>query len=200
MVRPEVQAMLDDLNACLKELGYSVTMVCSEFSGGETLVAQAPDVPKETLARWLVDEIQDFADEFMVKHKVKLKRPDFLEQRIAKRKEVREEVSTQPLKMYVLIHERVPDKLAPLVASHASLAGYLKYKDEPSTVEWVNSVFLKVICKVNEDQWERGKRADNHHILTESALDGQEVAMVFCPRKEWPVDFKYFPLWRPQGG
>jgi hypothetical protein len=31
-------------------------------------------------------------------------------------------------------------------------------------------------------------------VVTESALDNQEIAIVFCPRYEWPKMFKFFPL------
>ena len=31
-------------------------------------------------------------------------------------------------------------------------------------------------------------------IVTESGLDNQEIAIIFCPRPEWPKMFKFFPL------
>lgn len=33
-------------------------------------------------------------------------------------------------------------------------------------------------------------------VLTESALDGREVAIVFKPREEWPKMFKFLRLYR----
>ena len=34
----------------------------------------------------------------------------------------------------------------------------------------------------------------NYIKVTESGLDNQEVALVFCPIYEWPKCFKFFPL------
>ena len=36
----------------------------------------------------------------------------------------------------------------------------------------------------------------DHVVLTESALGGQEVAIVFKPRHEWPKMFKFLRLYR----
>jgi hypothetical protein len=33
-------------------------------------------------------------------------------------------------------------------------------------------------------------------VLTESALGGQETALAFEPREEWPEAFRYFRLYR----
>ena len=56
------------------------------------------------------------------------------------------------MKMYILIKDDVPVKMAPVIAAHASLACYKKYKDDPDMIEWVHSIFKKVVCKVNEKE------------------------------------------------
>ena len=33
-------------------------------------------------------------------------------------------------------------------------------------------------------------------VITESALDHQEVALAFKPRPSWPKAFRYYPLYR----
>ena len=40
------------------------------------------------------------------------------------------------------------------------------------------------------------KQVADHVVLTESALDNQEVAIVFKPRQEWPKMFKFLKLYR----
>ena len=56
--------------------------------------------------------------------------------------------------------------------------------------------FRKAVCKVSEEEFEKAKGVADHVVLTESALDGQEVAIAFKPREEWPKAFKFYPLYR----
>ena len=100
------------------------------------------------------------------------------------------------MKMYILIRESVPPGFAILAAAHASLACYLKFKESPEVAGWLAGPFYKVICKVNDEEFERAKSFEDHVILTESALDGQEVAIAFKPREEWPKAFRFLRLFR----
>jgi len=59
-----------------------------------------------------------------------------------------------------------------------------------------NGVFYKVVCLVNKKEFERAKTFDKNAVFTESSLDGQEVAIGFCPREEWPKPFKFYRLYR----
>jgi hypothetical protein len=98
--------------------------------------------------------------------------------------------------MYILIRETVPTGLAMLAASHASLACYLKFKDTLEVAEWLSGPFYKAVCKVNDKEFEKAKEFENHIVLTESALNNQEVAIAFKPREEWPKSFKFYRLYR----
>lgn len=98
--------------------------------------------------------------------------------------------------MYILIKDNVPAHLAPVIAAHSSLAGYLKFQHDPDCIEWVNGIFKKVVCSVSDDDFEMLKQYDRHLVITESALGGAEVALVFCPREYFPEIFKSFPLWK----
>jgi peptidyl-tRNA hydrolase len=100
------------------------------------------------------------------------------------------------LKMYILVKDSVPLGLALAAVGHASLACYLKYRDDPEMVEWLANSFRKVICKVSEQQFEQAKQAHPCVTLTESALNGQEVALGFKPRVDWDPGFKFFPLYK----
>lgn len=100
------------------------------------------------------------------------------------------------MKMYILIRDSVPTGFAVLAAAHASLAAYLKFKDTPEIVEWLSGPFYKTVCKVTDEEFERAKAVDGHVLITESALDNQEVAIVFKPRAEWPKAFKFYRLYR----
>ena len=62
-------------------------------------------------------------------------------------------------------------------------------------ITWKNETFYKVICKVNEKEFENARAVEDNVVITESALLGKEVAIAFCPREEYPKIFKYFRLW-----
>jgi peptidyl-tRNA hydrolase len=100
------------------------------------------------------------------------------------------------MKMYILIRDSVPTGFAILAAAHASLACYLKFKGTVEVNEWLSGPFNKVVCKVSEKEFEKAKKFDDHVVMTESALDNQEVALAFKPRKEWPNPFKFYRLYR----
>jgi peptidyl-tRNA hydrolase len=100
------------------------------------------------------------------------------------------------MKMYILVRESVPTGFAMLAASHASLACYLKFKDAPEVTEWLSGPFYKAVCRVNDKEFEKAKEFEDHVVLTESALDNQEVALAFKPREEWPKPFKFYRLYK----
>ncbi|MFQ5429558.1 MAG: hypothetical protein ACE5E1_04530 [Phycisphaerae bacterium] len=83
--------------------------------------------------------------------------------------------------MYILIKESVPVGFAILAAAHGSVAAYLKFRDSAEVAEWQSGPFYKVICKVSDEQFEQAKAVEDCVVLTESALDGQEVAVAFKP-------------------
>ena len=100
------------------------------------------------------------------------------------------------MKMYILVRESVPSGFALLAAAHASLAMYLKFQDHDDVQEWLAGRFYKVICKVSDAEFEKAKEFEHHVVLSESALDGQEVAIGFKPRAEWPKAFRFYRLYR----
>ncbi len=98
------------------------------------------------------------------------------------------------MKMYILIKEHVPLGNAIVAAAHASLAAYLKYQDSPEVKQWLSGPFFKVVCKVNDAEFERAKSEPDHVVITESALNDAEVAVAFKPREDWPKTFRYFRM------
>lgn len=98
--------------------------------------------------------------------------------------------------MYILIKDSVPLGFALLASAHASLACYLKYRHAPETDAWLSGPFYKVVCKLTDEEFERAKLVDACVVITESALDGQEVAIAFKPREEWPKAFKFLRMYR----
>jgi peptidyl-tRNA hydrolase len=105
-------------------------------------------------------------------------------------------VKEDDMKMYIVIKDSVPLGFALLASAHASLACYLKYRDAPETEAWLSGPFYKVICKVTDEEFDRAKLVDGCVVIAESALGGQEVAIAFKPREEWPKAFKFLSLYK----
>ena len=104
--------------------------------------------------------------------------------------------STTKLKMYILVKESVPTGFAMVAVAHASLATYLKFQDSDEVGDWLAGPFYKTICRVSDVEFEKAKSFDDCVVITESALDGQEVAIGFKPRAEWPKPFSFYSLYR----
>jgi hypothetical protein len=101
------------------------------------------------------------------------------------------------MKMYILVRQSVPDHMVPVVTAHASLACYKRFENDPNMIRWVNGIFKKVVCSVNDKEFENSKKDEQYIITTESALNGDDVAITFCPREEYSKQFKFFELWKP---
>ena len=116
----------------------------------------------------------------------------------------RERFSASPrlrrMKMYILVRDDVPLGFAMVAVAHASLAGYLEFKDTPEVAEWLAGPFRKAVCKASAQEFENAKAVPDHVVLTESALGGREVAVVFRPRQDWPKMFKFLKLYRDATG
>ncbi|MBB3283240.1 peptidyl-tRNA hydrolase [Mitsuaria sp. BK037] len=100
------------------------------------------------------------------------------------------------MKMYILVRNDVPLGFAMVAVAHASLAAYLKFRDEPDMQQWLSGPFFKAVCKVSPEEFERARLVEGHVVITESALGNQEVAIAFAPRQEWPKMFRFMPLYR----
>lgn len=105
------------------------------------------------------------------------------------------------MKMYILVREDVPLGIAMNAVGHASLKCYLEFKDHPDMQDWLKNSFKKVTCKVSDEEMGRAALsvaiADGDYVeITESALDGESVAIAFRPQAEWPKCFKYFGMYK----
>lgn len=111
------------------------------------------------------------------------------------------------MKLYILVLDDVPDNFVPVITAHASLIAHLKWdtKEEayPSKPnfdyqKWLETSFRKCVVSVNQKEFSKAKTFENVEIITESALEGREVALVLCPREEFPKAVKFYKLWKPK--
>lgn len=102
------------------------------------------------------------------------------------------------LKMYILIHENVPDGFAPTCAAHASLACFAEFENNKMMRDWFSNSFRKVVCRVSEGEFQKAKTFEDCIMLKENNLEDMETVIAFVPRYEWPKAFQYYSLWRPR--
>ena len=100
------------------------------------------------------------------------------------------------MKMYILIKDSIDVGFAVVAAAHASLAAYLKFRDAPAVEQWLSGPFHKVVCRVCAEEFEKAKSVPDRVVITESALEGEEVAIAFMPRQEWPKWFRFLQMYR----
>ncbi|MGH8082514.1 MAG: hypothetical protein ACREP7_18205 [Lysobacter sp.] len=53
------------------------------------------------------------------------------------------------MKMYILVRDDIPLGFAMVAVAHASLAGYLKFRDTPEVAQWLDGPFFKAVCKAS---------------------------------------------------
>jgi len=95
--------------------------------------------------------------------------------------------------MYICIKKSLPSHKV-LGAAHGVLMAHLKFGNDPVYQEWLSQSFRKVVVEVRDIEFEMLKTQKDYVIVTESNLNNQEIAIVFCPRVDWPECFQYFPL------
>ena len=98
--------------------------------------------------------------------------------------------------MYILVKEDLPEGIPQVAIAHASLVCYLEWNEDPHMKDWLDNSFRKVVCKVNDKEFENAKKVAGCSIITESSLEGKEVALAFCPREDFPKMFKYYKLYK----
>ena len=100
------------------------------------------------------------------------------------------------MKMYILIRDDLPPGHAIVAAAHASLACYLRFRDDPEVAAWLEGSFRKVVCKANAKEFARAKADPDALVLTESVLDDAEVAVALKPRADHPRWCRFLQLYR----
>ena len=88
------------------------------------------------------------------------------------------------MKMYICIKDDIPVGIAMNSAAHAGLMCHLKYKDTQPYNTWLEKSFKKVTCMVTPAEFAMLKEVSDNIVVTESRLDGKEVAIVLAPRPD----------------
>ncbi len=104
------------------------------------------------------------------------------------------------MKMYICIKDDIPVGIAMNSAAHGSLMCHLKFGNlvGHNYDTWLTKSFKKVTCAVTPAEFAMLKELDDTIVVTESRMNGQEVAVVLCPRPEteYPEFVSLLKLWK----
>lgn len=102
------------------------------------------------------------------------------------------------MKMYICIKDDIPVGIAMNSAAHAGLMCHLKYVGGIEYQRWLDKSFKKVTCAVTPAEFAMLKEVSDNIVVTESRLDGKEVAVVLAPRPdtEFPEFVSLLKLWK----
>ena len=105
------------------------------------------------------------------------------------------------MKMYICIKDDIPVGIAMNSAAHASLMCHLRFGEaegDENYDTWLKKSFKKVTCAVTPAEFAMLKEVSDNIVVTESRLDGKEVAIVLAPRPdtEFPEFVGLLKLWK----
>lgn len=102
------------------------------------------------------------------------------------------------MKMYICIKDDIPVGIAMNSAAHGSLMCHLHYECKEHYETWLKKSFKKVTCAVTPAEFAMLKEVSDNIVVTESRLDGKEVAIVLAPRPdtEFPEFVSLLKLWK----
>tara|TARA_R110000824_G_scaffold334168_4_gene520722 strand:+ start:826 stop:1341 length:516 start_codon:yes stop_codon:yes gene_type:complete len=101
-------------------------------------------------------------------------------------------------KMYILVNEEALLTDAShtyLSIAHAVAAASRQWADDVEYNQWVNKSFRKVLCLANSKEFAKAKDYNlDRLVMTEEAVPGMELTIVFKPQEEFPRFFRFLRM------
>lgn len=102
------------------------------------------------------------------------------------------------MKLYIAVHEEVPDHMVPVLVAHAVLGADCFFHNDIEYRDWKANSFKKVVLRVNQKEFEKIYKLDNvFHGYEKTVKGGDYTCLVVCPRSEYPNVIKFAKMWRP---
>ena len=100
--------------------------------------------------------------------------------------------------MIIILKGGVDPQYAPVSAAHASLACYLKWGQDELMQSWANGVFNKHVKMATPEEFEKAKceKYGDKIVLTESAINNEEVAIVYRLKEKYSGFLDSLPKWK----
>lgn len=116
------------------------------------------------------------------------------------------------LKLYIAVHDDVPDFIVPTLVAHSVLANHCdksaliqlvnRNPSVPSLqiyLDWLNHSFKKVVLRVNQKEFDKIAALPDIKIGHENkTMDGKPSCIIVNPRQEYPNVLKYARMWKPK--
>lgn len=111
-----------------------------------------------------------------------------------------------PSKMYIAIHDEVPDHMVPVLVAHSILGAHEKFKDDEDYRAWHWHSFRKVVLRVNDTQFRRiashRKLEDRVYLGHENTtMNAEKSCIIICPfrdNEDYPNVIKFAKMWKPK--
>lgn len=105
-------------------------------------------------------------------------------------------------KLYICVHEDFPDYMTPTLVAHTMLGAHLVLQDIYSYDVWLKQSFKKVVCRVNQKEFDKICALPVVYIGYEKhTMDGKPSCVIPAPyldRNEMPSVLKFAKLWKPR--
>lgn len=101
-------------------------------------------------------------------------------------------------KMYICVHENVPDYMTPTLVAHATLRHHLKYQNDDTYTDWLNNSFRKCVVKVNQKEFNKILKLPNIECSFENTVMNAETSCItiIADTDDHKV-LKFSKLWKP---
>lgn len=106
-------------------------------------------------------------------------------------------------KMYIAVHDDVPDYMVPTLVAHSVLGAHLEfqYHPNPAYSTWLRDSFRKAIVRVNEKEFNKIAIGLPCYLGHENkTMEGRKSCAVVMPvmSDDVPNVLKFAKLWKPK--
>lgn len=102
-------------------------------------------------------------------------------------------------KLYIAVHEDVPDHMVPVLVAHSVLGAHLAFDGLPDYDLWLKESFRKVVLKLNKKEFDRVLSTPDIYLGYENTvMDKNTSCIVLSPRNEYPKVIQFAKMWKPK--
>lgn len=106
-------------------------------------------------------------------------------------------------KMYIAVHDDVPDYMVPTLVAHSVLGAHLEFQDHPNPayMAWLRTSFRKAVVRVNQKEFDKISSTLTCYLGHENkTMEGQKSCAVVMPvmSDQVPNVLKFAKLWKPK--
>lgn len=103
------------------------------------------------------------------------------------------------LKLYIAVHDEVPDHMVPVLVAHSMLGAHLLFESYFAYRDWLKYSFKKVVLRVNQKEFDKIVKIDQIYLGHENTtMNGERSCIVLMPRSEYPNVIKFAKMWSPK--